>query len=713
MNVTDALPGLLGDLDRFRPLSDRVEGLVDTQVARYRPKTSEWLVLPWAKGFYLFSEDMEGQRRGREIVSAFLGPSVINLETIPEDTLDETLPSAWKETGLVRATLLRLVGGQSNAETMIARLEDMVAALGGKTRHLLEIKPSPSDLLRDFRLALIRRDDDAARLLFDEVRLTGHVSAENLRYLRVEYLGAFERWAEMQALPHLRTMLQARRPRAVSETLLRMVCWTELVGVENRSVRAAFAERDVMGTYGSLLRSVRVPSTPQGRVVGMLCALFDGDAGRQDQIVLAALDDAEQARLRELVSGSGGGGLLKTATPDTDPVLSAFEDGRFSEVIDFFLAAPSSEKADLAVQAVLESGLNERAEQVLRAVQELSAREELRLTRRARRDLDDLERLASDTCDGWIDWSARVGSDERWADASSVLRDSVDSWRPLGSLDSRQVDEVCSALLAAAGGRNDDQLRSSLDVLCRQAVNQLGSGSANEFSRTVLLLLSEQENFSEMVRVTYLDLFAAWLEVGPSGSEYAEVLDLTSKIWMRVRSPNAVSWAISVLEVCADTPCPNAGARTNFAVQLINDIRAKFYSPASIRERAEIEELAEHFGLPSQPIEASEVERDLWAKLNGKSIGIYSLLPRAKSLLESRLARICSVGEVKGNDDQVGTPALRNLASRVDFLIVDTWHAAHQATYAIDSVRPRDQQVLPSQRGITGFLRALESAIEA
>ncbi len=711
MNVAEAIPGLVGDLDRFQPLSDRVEGLVDAQVKRFRPKASEWLVVPWAEGFCLFSEDMEGQRRGREVVSAFLGPSVAAIESIADATLAEQLPGAWRETGLVRACSLRLVGGRSNAEKMVSRLEDMVAALGGRSRHTLEIKPTPSDLLRDFRLALIRRDDDAARLLLDEIVLTGHVSAENLRYLRLEYLAAFERWAEMRALPHLRTMLQARRPRAVSETLLRMVWWTELVAIENLSPQRAFAERDVMGTFGPLLRCIRVPSTPAGRLVGLLCASVDADIVRREEIIDSAVDDAEQSRLRALVSDAAS--PPRPTTPETDPLVAAFEAGRYSAVIDSFVAQPSTRYADLAVQAVFESGDFARARDVFLAVSDLELRGELTLSRRARRDMDDLERLASDTCGGWVDWSVRIGGDIRWGDAGSVLRNSVGSWQSIGSLGAKQIDKVCGALLSAVGGPNDDQLRASLDIFCREAVSQLIRGSATEFSRTILLLLSEQENFSEMVRGAYLDLFTAWLEAGPSRSEYEEVIELTSKIWNRVRSPNAVSWAISILEASTDAPCPSSEVRGNFAAPVINEIRAKYRASASLREQAEVEDLAEQLGLPSQPIEASEVERDLWAKLNGKSVGVYSHLPRAKSLLESRLRRLCNIGEVEGNADEAGTPALRAMASRVDYLLVHTWKASHSATQAIDAVRPREEQIFPVQKGVTGFLRALENALSS
>lgn len=715
MNVAAALPELIGDLSRFGARADRVEGLVESQIARYRPGLSDWLVLPWTGGFYLFSEDGEGQRRGREVVVAFLGPSVVSVETVVDKRLQSELPPAWKATGLRHASHLRLVeSGQVGADNLLSRLEDMAASIGGRTWNMLEIRPTHSDLLRDFRLALLGRDDESARSLLDDVRLNGSVSAENLRYLRIEYLAAFGRWTEMRALPHVNALLQARRPRMVSERLLQMVWWTELVSPGHQTAQVAFRDRGVLEAFGPLLRCVRVPSTQEGRLVGFLTALADNDLGRQEAILDHADDSEEQARLRELASEP----LIATSnaiidlldTPTADPMVAAFTGGRFSEVIAHFLTEPFAEHAALAVQAILDSGVNDDAARVLEKVRELDAAGELTLNRHTRRDLEDLERIADDACAGWIEWSTRLAADTRWADASAVARNHADSWKPVGELESQQVAKVNDALLGAVGGRNDDQLRDSLDVLCNQAASQLSRGAANDFCQVVLMLLKEQDNFSEMVRYAYLGLFAKWLTVGPSVAQYREVLDRTFDIWMTIKSPIAVNWVIGVLEAATDSPCPDDVKRTGFAAQLIDSAR-QFYPRASLRERVEIEGFAAQLGLPAQQIGTQESERDLWSELNGKLLGIYSLLPRASALLESRLAQLCSVGEVRGNDDHVDTKPLRSLAERADYLIVDTWHAAHQATAAIDAVRPREQQILPRQRGVTGFLRALEACL--
>lgn len=277
-------------------------------------------------------------------------------------------------------------------------------------------------------------------------------------------------------------------------------------------------------------------------------------------------------------------------------------------------------------------------------------------------------------------------------------------------MESNSIQALCNALLDASGGTNADQLRGALDILCGEAAEVLSSGGANDFCELVLALLSDQENFSEMVRSAYLDLFSAWLGVGPSAREYAEVLAQAVAVWRRIASPLAVGWAASILEAATDSPCPDPETRTRIAVELVEDAR-RYFGRLGLRDRVEVESLAVEFGLPSRPVEAQEGERDLWSTLNGKMIGIYSLLPRVAVHLQYRLAQLCTVGELVANQDTVATPALRRLAGRADYLIVDTWHAAHQATEAIDEVRPRARQILPRQRGLTGFLRALEEVL--
>lgn len=717
MKLSAAVPALIGDVSRFRDLADRVEGLVETQVSRFRSGAEEWIILPWDNGFYLFSENSEGQRRGREVAQAFLGPSIALIQSVSEEQLDSDLPPTWKATGLIKASFLRRVTlSPDGMPEMLSRLEDLVASVGGRTAPTLEFKPSPSDLLRDFRLALINRDDDSARALLEQILLTGHVSAENARYLKIEYLAAFGRWTEMRAMPHVGALLKARRPKTISETLLRMVWWSELAGPGFGGPQRAFRERGVLDTYGALLRSVRVPSTPEGRSVAYLAATAEGDEKWQNELAERAANPDERAVLEALAQGNQTPtapettGIEPTAIPTVDPVVEDFRAGRFGEVVRAFASNQDPVYAELALEAILDSGDQEQRDVVVRLVRELATQGKIELSRRGRRDLEELEQALTGFCSGWMEWAIRLGADARWADGAAMIRNDHEAWEPLTSLGAQPLAQVCDSLLEASGGPNADQLRTCLDILCSEAAGLLAQGQPNDFCQVVLALLSEQENFSEMVRNAYLDLFAAWLAAGPTAREYDEVLDQTLAIWQRIASPNAVDWASNILEAMVDSPRPNESKRTSIAVIMIEGVR-QHSSRMTLRQQVEVEGLAADLGLLAREVVAPQEERDVWAALDGKTVGIYSLLTRAESYLRERLSRLCAVGEVRGNSDEVATQALKSLAERADYLVVDTWHAAHQATGAIDAVRPREHQILPKLRGHSGFLRALEEAL--
>lgn len=491
-----------------------------------------------------------------------------------------------------------------------------------------------------------------------------------------------------------------------------MVWWTEFATPgQVLELNAVGDPKRVLTAYGPLLRSVRVPTSREGRAVCFVAAYWDEDSDRQQAILDGAQDEAERSALKTLVAESRPV-ASEDDGPPPDRLAAAYQSGRYAEVIDGFLISPDVEHAEIAMAAVLDASDHERASDVLDALRPLVQSGDLVLGRRAQRDLEELEEAVGESCPDWVAWASRLASGERWPTASAVLRDNVASWPRVATLTPQSVSSLCDSLIDASSGSNDDQLRASLDVLCNEAIQTLQGGVISDYCSVVMEVLSEQENFSEMVRSAYSDLFVALLDAGPSARDYAKVLVQVGSIWDKIRSPVAIPWAIGVLEILTDAPCPDMSARTQLAVQIVEGSR-RLYGRLSLRERVELEALAGELGLDSQEVIAREAEREVWSELDSKLVGIYSLLPHAASNLEQRLRQLCSVGEVRGNQDLVATPALRSLAKRSDYLIVDTWHAAHQATGAIDAVRPREKQILPTQRGTTGFLRALEGSLNS
>jgi hypothetical protein len=706
--VREAVRFAMGDPQRYGTIRDRVEMLVDNQVAAWVSGSSGWLVVPAVRrpgGFYLLSEDREGQRRGGEVLKAFLGPaSSVLLEPKPLTPGTEEIDEALRDAGLV--CLSHVNRKSCTREDLLDRIEDAVATSRSKDSSARPTRPSYVDQLRDFRLALLHQDGRLAEQAWDRLRQVGHLSAENLRFLEIEKLARLERWRELRDLPYFDELLRARRPRAVNEAILEAVWWTEVAALAVGSPPAdIYAEAALAARYGAVLNTLDVPGTTAGRAMGAITALAVGDADRFQRLLRAATTDTERGRLQQLATLAA-----PRPAPPLDDIVRLFEDGRYGDVVRTFLDAPDPAGADLAVQAVLEREDRDNAAAVLGAVKRYLREDQLRSNRRLQRDLDELGALKDRRCGGWVEWCARIGRAERWESGADVLRTQHASWSDLPVLLPTQMSAAAEGIVNAWGNVNQDQIVAGLDVLCHTAAAAADSAFGADFVDAVLLVLAEQQNLTAPVREAYLHLLDRVLASGPSSKRYDEILTQTSSLWRRVAAPVAVDWGLQVADLLHNATSPDQAARNGVVTEIVTKSRS-FGPRLNLRQRSELEVLAVEVGLPAIPLPEPEQGDSHWKQLDGAVVGVYSLLPRAAELLRKRLAPLCSPAAVEGNADTRATPALKAMAGRADHLIVDTWHAAHAATASIDGLLPRSEQILPSGRGITAFLLALEQRL--
>ncbi|MGW6442604.1 protein DpdD [Lentzea sp. NPDC055074] len=708
MTVADELRECVGDPRRFGDLRERVEILLDEQISTWLAGDSGWLVMPLDRnplGFYLLSENREGQRRGREVLEAFLGPTatVNQVTPTPRQPIDELLE------GIGLRHIAQVSRRDGGSEQLLGRIEDAVTTAKGKDARLRPIRPSHVELLRDLRLALMQRNGRLADRILEDIRLTGRLSAENLRFLTIEVLGRLERWRELRDLPYMAELLRARRPRAVNEILLEMVWHTELAEIASagQSADEMFDAVDLGSRFGSLISAVDVPSTKAGRSVGLVAALTQQDEERVQRLMLAAADDTERDKLRRIVGMS----IADVQPQASTDIRDLFYEGQHGAFIRTFLQSPDAAIADLVVQATLDSEDVLHASDVLAVVKKFDADGVVQRSRRLSRDLEDLSRLANGSCDSWREWCERVARDTRWPDAASVVRSQSGHWESLSFLATAESAAAATSLLEAWSGINQDQIAASLDLLCREAATNNSIGSSNDLSDAVLLLLSEQANLSSPVREAFLLLLERILESGPSESRYSDTLDLADRLWSQVAAVSSIDWAISLIDTIMAAPTPNEDDRISVITKIL--IKAQTYQQRlSARQLTELSALGEECGIQLNLTPQSIVEEESpWRALDGKIVGLYSLLPGVGISLRKRLYALCQPKAFESNSDTVATGALRTLASRADVLIVDTRHASHAATNAIDAVRPRERQLLPDGRGAGSFMRALENLL--
>ena len=244
-----------------------------------------------------------------------------------------------------------------------------------------------------------------------------------------------------------------------------MIWWTELAGQGALNPCDAFVKNQVSSSFGSLLRSVRVPSTSPGRTVAMLTAVTDGDFARRDAILSEVQDHEEEQFLRAIAfpvdttRSADQGQTEGDPTGDSEDVMiHAFKNGRYGVVLDQFVDRPSPDQRRYRCSVCLGSRCRvaqaKYAGTILTAVRTWASTGLLEVDRRLHRDLEDLERTVDGTCGGWLEWSRRLEGETRWADASSVLRNQLTSWGPLNDLTAQQNRTGCR-VDSELGGRQE------------------------------------------------------------------------------------------------------------------------------------------------------------------------------------------------------------------------------------------------------------------
>lgn len=713
-----------GDTERFGTYRERVEALLVTQRGMWKREPGAWTIIPLDREppfFALVAADSEGERRGREVVAAFVGPAVGRLADAPL-TMSSTAQAdvILSRHGISNVVPLIREPGKDGADLLTA-LERLVSVRSTQPEIRREVAPALPFLLRDYWLALQQRDSLESGRLLASIESVGLLSADNLRFLKVDRLASLGRWQELAGLPMFRDLARTRRPRRISEELLEALWWARIASGDGvTSAQQAvdrFAAIGLAEDFASLLRSVDVPSSIGARRLAALSAVMDGRDDRLERLLDAA-SGSEQDFIADLRSWRDRQ-WVGTAAPSV-PAASV----SLSELLDLgdwegVLQAAEERQGDAraveaAVRAAFETEdpvLSRRAVALLGQVPD----DELSPLPGFRRMLREVRTAGQDECPSWATWLERVGRPEAWDRAAEVLRAESANWDTAEFASSSLAEAAGASLLEGSGNANADQVRLSLDLLCALARDLVARQAGDSLVQAVMLVVSEQPNPSRQVQEALRGLLEPLLDSGPDSERYAEYVALVEDAWNKVQARSTLDWGLDIAELLITAPCPDSSIRTRF-VQALMSWALGHRQQLAHRQTLMANMLAEQAGLgldlelgPSAPR-----EEDIWARLTGTRVGLYSLLPKAGIRLEERLREL--VGGrvvVEQNSDHVATSGLQSLAANADIMVVDTWHATHSATIAIDAVLPRNRQVLPRGGGVMSFLAAVQDRLES
>ena len=705
---------------------NRIVAAVQSQGDLLGQHAGGWCLFPASRAdhWVVATTNSEGERRARETVEAFVGPMTGSLPIGGRSANESEPAEAWLAAqGAVG--FLEIVPGETGEELLPA-IELLVTVRSKQPPVNRNVVEPIQFLMRELYLAFHNRNAEASRDLLRRVEATGRLSERNLRFLRVERLARLEQWNELEQLQEFDSLAVVQRPRRISEHLLEAIWYARLSSgdvSEPAAVRNRFQEQDIATAYPLLLAAVDVPSLLGARCV---VALFCQEVNDPNRLVrvLASATQSEGDFLRRLVGSRHSDQLeQETVTPTDlgdDPVAAchtAYSNCDYQKVVD--IAEEHRDRTEclpLAVRVAAESGDRELCSRVAHLVVEVGSAQ-LPEAEQFRLLLERVIQIAGDHCTGWVDWMERIAGDERWAMGADVVRDCHKVWDLGELLVGSMPERAAEHLIEGISGVNGDQLRNALGTLCDLCADLVQHPATSPIQTAILLLLADDENPSEQVRDAFLELSATRLD-GAGAATYDSLLETAEGIWDKVKSPQALSWALEFSDQLVDFPSPDSTTRKGFIEQIVLftfELGGRF----TYLDRDWLSQLCQEADIQTELPSVTEAPEELtseslWGRLAGKEVGLYTLDMRVAHRFKTRLTRLCPTVTVTLNDDHGATHELSTLAERSDYMIVCWQRAKHPATDCINSVRGKERQILPEGRaGLSSLVRCLEKEIQA
>ena len=694
--------------------AERVRGLITVQQRLIDDGQTPWAVIPASDqtDWQLVGASESEIRIGLEVFRAFVGRHIATV-----------LPS--KSSRKPEGYVSHPISVVAELDVFLEVIELLVDTRKSQPAVRHRNDSSIAELLGDF-YSLVEQSESRNRLeaSFNRIQQTGQLSLPNLRYLTVEWMAATHSWVELRNQKWFDEVAGSHkaRPARINSRLLETIWRTtfdDLEALHNPDFAVdQFNAHLIHEKFGSLLAANDSTNSSAGRRLLVLSARAEGDFGRASRIIELAPGDEQDALTR--LSGIDADVEIETTTPisTVEEVESLIDQGKFESAIKIGLEDfdGNARIARLLVEAASYLEDMALAKSVVEAIDGANL-DELKERRTFQDRYQKVLGIANAYVSGWVSWAERlaVGS---WGEGFDAVANFRAEWPISDFKHSTTCKRFAELLVEAHEGINAALVRQSYAFLCelsKQLFEEKGE-STNDVLLAVLLILSADDNPSETTRNAFLDLVDGALSHGPATETYRDLVAQTSSMWAKVKSPYTVEWAVDACEVLGQYPCPT-DARSD-RQQVVADVHAALTGYASklppelidgFNEIAKIVELPELLLDIQKSDHQSEVQvSDVWQALEGKTIGIYSLLNGAAALLERRLRALGASGyKVIGDSSHDSTDSLRNMVERSDYLIVDTRHAKHAATMAIDVRMERSRQILPDGRGISSFVRAL------
>lgn len=556
-------------------------------------------------------------------------------------------------------------------------------------------------VLRQFYEGLLAGERETAEASLEEIKSRALLSSTNIRFLRVELLSAVGTATELRDDPALQGISLLARPPAVTEHLAaaadallieprlvggNAVDWTEL---------AADLEQlwPMLVTH---LRQVTDPSTARCLALHEIGST-DPDAG-----VLSALRERLPDDL--LIAA-----VAPPAAPPTEVVaertpLELYHAGDYWEVLDALEVGEADRSAaSIALASAMNIGDSTSAVRALAIVERLSEeqREALGSTSVERGFLETLRNRTSESKapSSWLEW---LSGD--WVDRPDLLAEWARQWPRTSEVLEQDSAALAGELLDALNDARRTRVRNGFPLFVEWLVADGLPASGVSLASTVfdVLLGSDPGRLERQAAVTLLEEI---LVVGPSRGEYSELVEAI-RSQLAMLGPRDAGWIAQSLGLLLMFAAPDITQRNALFGEALG-VASSWASRAESADLTVLGLLFSEVGLTlTQAVEGTadarvEVTRAF------ESVGIYSLLESAARTAGEWIRKLFPTVTIRLSSEHVNSPTLESFARGSDVLLVQTSHAKHPATKAIEAAAERSRLVLVHGRGASALVRAL------
>jgi hypothetical protein len=601
----------------------------------------------------------------------------------------------------------------ANAHVQVREsLRRLVTLLAGRPNRRIRLTWPLGRLIGDLADACAAGAEASANEALSVLEQDQRLARPNKLFLRLQYLAAFERWDDLEAMDELPDLIRLDRPLLASDALARLAMARLTSTADLEDFKKATAD------LGCLIGSVAAIRSAAGAQYYAYWSLTSGEAGEAIAARLLGAGWLHQARERVMLARALPHGAA-THIPAADSasltdLQLALDSGRLDSAIEVLaLLPPSAEELPLLISVVTRT-LSARAIRVLedwRAVLGESAIEEALAVRHA--DGKVVIEVAKESLDDTLlsAFAERLLTTERAEILQQLRNTAVSRLMQAGAL-----SEVVEVVRQLSRSVNSVLLSELIDLLLdmeRDLFAAAGDVSGIQDLRlTVIETWALGDESGDRHRATrLLDLASRTLNAGVSARVFSEIAEGLRAAWDSFLTDADLPLGLEAIELLAASEPRPGGAVQPFALAILSRIgahNARRIEPAYLETaRALAEEFGLDLAIPPQPEDTGAHGAGRVRPPADTFVAIYSLIEPATARAAAIIKRWYPETRVETLAGKVASDVLKSAAKSADVLVIADRAAAHAATDALKAARAGRPIYYASGKGTASLVKAV------